>query len=138
MRLLLDTNPCIRLINGTHRNARRRLDAALSQGAEILLSSVVIFELWYGVAKSHPNRREENAQKLRAFLTGPFTELAFTAEDAFVAGEIRASLEAAGTPIGAYDLLLAGQAVRGGFTVVTANVSEFSRVKGLRWKNWEI
>jgi tRNA(fMet)-specific endonuclease VapC len=137
-KLLLDTNPCIHLINGTHRNTRKRLETALSQGIEILLSSVVIFELWYGVAKSHPNRREENAQALRAFLAGPFVELAFTAEDALAAGEIRASLEKAGTPIGAYDLLLAGQALCGDFTLITANVSEFSRVKGLRWKNWEV
>jgi tRNA(fMet)-specific endonuclease VapC len=110
---------------------------ALSQGAEILLSSVVVFELWYGVAKSHPNRRERNTKKLQAFWAGPFTELAFTAEDAFVAGEIRASLEAVGTPIDACDLLLAGQAMRQDLTVVTANVSEFSRVKDLQWKNWE-
>jgi tRNA(fMet)-specific endonuclease VapC len=98
----------------------------------------VFFELWYGVAKSHPNRREENIKRLQTFLSGPFTALAFTDEDALTAGEIRASLETAGTPIGAYDLMLAGQALRQGLTVVTANVSEFSRVKGLRWKNWEI
>ena len=138
MKLLLDTNPCIRLINETHLHTRRRLETALSQGAEILLSSIVIFELWYGVFKSHLNRREENAKRLRAFLNGPFTELPLTAEDAFAAGEIRASLEATGTPIGAYDLLLAGQALRGGFTVITANVSEFARVKSLQWENWEI
>jgi tRNA(fMet)-specific endonuclease VapC len=136
MRLLLDTNPCIHLINETHKDTHARFKTALSQGAEIFLSSLVVFELWYGVAKSHPNRRAENARKLRIFLTGPFTELAFTAEDALVAGEIRANLAAVGTPIGAYDLLLAGQAMRGGLTVVTANISEFSRVKGLQWKNW--
>jgi len=138
MRLLLDTNPCIRLINATHKDTHQRFVTALSQGAEIFLSSLVVYELWYGVAKSHPSRREKNAERLRNFLAGPFTSLEFTAEDALVAGEIRANLEAVGTPIGAYDLLLAGQALRGDLTIITANASEFSRVKGLQWESWEI
>ena len=43
---------------------------------------------------------------------------------------------AAGAPIGAYDLLIAGQARRRGLTLVTANVSEFGRVSGLAWEDW--
>jgi tRNA(fMet)-specific endonuclease VapC len=53
-----------------------------------------------------------------------------------VAGEVRAALERAGTPIGAYDVLIAGQALRHGATLVTANVTEFARVNGLTWKDW--
>ena len=53
-----------------------------------------------------------------------------------MAGEIRAALEAAGTPIGAYDVLIAGQALRHDATLVTANASELSRVAGLRWEDW--
>ena len=49
---------------------------------------------------------------------------------------IRAALEASGKPIGAYDLLIAGQALARQLTLVTANVSEFSRVKGLSWQDW--
>jgi len=49
---------------------------------------------------------------------------------------IRATLEKAGRPIGAYDLLIAGQAVRHKMTLVTANSKEFSRVKGLVWEDW--
>jgi len=47
-----------------------------------------------------------------------------------------AELEAAGTPIGAFDVLLAGQARRRGATLVTVNVREFGRVKGLMWEDW--
>jgi len=57
-------------------------------------------------------------------------------EDAPVAGSVRAFLEATGKPIGAYDLLIAGQALQRQLTLVTANVSEFSRVKGLLWQDW--
>ena len=47
-----------------------------------------------------------------------------------------AALEHAGTPIGAYDILLAGQAVCRSLMLVTANVAEFARVSGLSWQNW--
>ena len=60
----------------------------------------------------------------------------FEEEDAKTAGAVRASLEAAGRPIGAYDLLMAGQALRNRVTLVTANAREFSRVKGLDWEDW--
>ena len=49
---------------------------------------------------------------------------------------MRAELETAGTPIGAYDVLLAGQARRRGATLVTSNVREFMRVSGLKWEDW--
>ena len=60
----------------------------------------------------------------------------FDDEDAAAAGDLRAALEAAGTPIGPYDLLIAAQALRSGTTLVTANVSEFARVRGLLWQDW--
>ena len=62
----------------------------------------------------------------------------FDEEDARAAGTIRAQIEAAGRPIGAYDLLIAGQAVRHKATLVTANAKEFARVKGLVWEDWAI
>jgi tRNA(fMet)-specific endonuclease VapC len=62
--------------------------------------------------------------------------LHFTDEDARSAGVIRHELERAGTPIGAYDTLIAGQALQRGLTLVTANVAGFQRVGGLRWENW--
>lgn len=52
------------------------------------------------------------------------------------AGDLRAALEMAGTPIAPYDLLIAAQALRRGTTLVTANVAEFARVPGLLWQDW--
>jgi tRNA(fMet)-specific endonuclease VapC len=100
----------------------------------VAVSSVVALELWYGVAKSA--RRESNAQLLEKFFAGPLGLLAFEPEDAKVAGRARATFEAAGKPIGAYDLLIAGQALRHGLTLITANSREFGRVKGLAWEDW--
>jgi len=73
---------------------------------------------------------------LRVFLSGTIGVVSFDEEDAIHAGDLRAALEAAGTPIGPYDLLIAAQALRIGATLVTANVSEFARVKGLLWQDW--
>ena len=134
MSYLLDTNACVALINGTSAAVRSRSDKAVSSGAHLYVSSVVTFELWYGVAKSV--RQALNTQRLEAFLAGPIVLLSLEAEDARIAGSIRATLEASGKPIGAYDILIAGQALARQLTLVTANVSEFSRVKGLSWQDW--
>lgn len=134
MNYLLDTNACIALINGNPASVRTRLEKTLATGAEISVSSVAVFELWYGVSKS--SREEFNTKRLETFLAGPVVVLPFEDEDARIAGSVRAALEAAGKPIGAYDLLIAGQALARQLTLVTANVSEFSRVKGMVWQDW--
>ncbi len=134
MNYLLDTNACIALINATSAAVRSRFQKAVSSGAETYVSSVVTFELWYGVAKSA--RQTLNTQRLETFLSGPVIVLPFEDEDSRVAGSVRAALQASGKAIGAYDILIAGQALARELTLVTANVAEFSRVKGLRWQDW--
>jgi tRNA(fMet)-specific endonuclease VapC len=131
---LLDTKVCVALINGHPATVRARLQKATAGGEHVLVSSVAEFELWYGVGKS--TRQEFNRKRLETFLAGPILVLPFEDADARVAGSVRAILEAAGKPIGAYDVLMAGQALRHQLTLVTATVSEFSRVKGLAWQDW--
>ncbi len=134
MSYLLDTNAVIALLKDEPVIFRKRLRRAVAKGASVAVSSIVLYELWYGVARSA--RRRENAERLRVFLSGGISVTAFAEEDARTAGELRATLEAVGTPIGPYDLLIAAQAVRTGATVVTANVAEFARVPGLDWQDW--
>jgi tRNA(fMet)-specific endonuclease VapC len=131
---LLDTNAVIALLKNEPAIFRKRLRRTVSKGAAIAVSSIVLYELWYGVARSA--RRRENAERLRVFLSGGVAVNAFSEEDAMTAGDLRATLEAAGTPIGPYDLLIAAQALRSNATLVTANVSEFARVPGLQWQDW--
>lgn len=134
MNYLLDTNAVIALLKNQPTGVRTRLRRVASRGAAIAISSVVLYELWYGVARSE--RRRENADRLRVFLSGSINVMPFDEEDAMTAGDLRAALETAGKPIGPYDLLIAAQALRGGATLVTANVSEFTRVPGLAWQDW--
>jgi tRNA(fMet)-specific endonuclease VapC len=131
---LLDTNAVVALLRNKPAKVRERYRAAEAAGDYLALSSIVLFEMWYGVAKS--SQIPENTERLRILLSGDLDLLDFDDEDARSAGQVRADLEKAGTPIGAYDVLIAGQALRRGLTVVTANTSEFSRVTGLSWLDW--
>jgi tRNA(fMet)-specific endonuclease VapC len=133
---LLDTNIVIALLRDRPARVRVRFRRAVSEGASITVSSVVLFELWYGVARS--GRRDENAQRLRVFLSGNIGVVPFEEGDASIAGELRGTLEANGTAIGPYDLLIAAHSLRTGATLATANVSEFARVPGLAWQDWTL
>ena len=134
MDYLLDVKACIALIDGAPTHVRRRLQKVVESGAHVFTSSVVLFELWYRANKS--SRPEANRGRVAVFLAGPVGVLPFGEMDARAAGSIRATLEISGKPMGAYDVLVAGQAVGRQLTLVTANVKEFSRVKGLSWEDW--
>ena len=68
----LDTNVCIAIINGSSVPVRARLRDVLAEGSVVCVSSVVLHELWYGVAKS--TQQESNTERVRAFLSGPFED----------------------------------------------------------------
>lgn len=132
--ICLDTNVVIAAINWHPPRVRERLLQNLASGAVIGVPVIVLFEIWYGIRKSE--RRQKNASNLLDFLALDVTPWPLDVEDAEEAGEIRATLARAGTPIGPYDILIAAQARRRGATLVTANEREFSRVPGLRTEDW--
>ena len=106
----------------------------MATGHEMFVSSIAIFELWYGVFGS--DRVRFNANRLETFLEAPVALLIFDGEDARAVGVIKAALKRKGRPIGSYDVLLAGQALARNLTLITANVTEFSRVEGLKLQDW--
>jgi tRNA(fMet)-specific endonuclease VapC len=129
----LDTNIVIGIMNGRARAAETRFCEAIGR-MPVLLSAIVIYELHYGYAKS--DRRARMETLLTTFLAPGVEVLPFDADDAREAGDIRAALEAQGTPIGPYDLLIAAQARRRGAALVTLNRREFERVPGLIVTDW--
>jgi tRNA(fMet)-specific endonuclease VapC len=131
---LLDTNAVIALLNRDPQQVRATLLRAEAAGHDVFLSSISLQELWYGVARS--DRTAENTQGLRGLLAEGRTILPFDGDDAEAAGNARGTLADAGQPIGPYDILIAGQAMRRSATLVTANEKEFRRVPGLKWENW--
>lgn len=131
MKYLLDTNICIYI-------SKRKPAAVLSRLQELKpgdvgMSIVTYLELVYGAWKSETV--EANLARIEQFRDLiPVQPL-----DAGVAkhyGRVRTELEHAGTPIGAYDLMIAAHAMSLGLTLATNNVREFRRVRGLRVENW--
>ncbi len=134
MSYLLDTSTCIAMLRDRPPVVRARAMEAASRHQSLLVSSIVLHELWYGVYKSSDITR--NASKLLRFLAGNLETVDFDNEDARIAGEIRAVLKAQGRLIGAFDPLIAAQCLRHNFTLVTADISHFPRISDLRWENW--
>ena len=131
MTYLLDTNTCIRYLNGTSENVRQRMEA--SSPEEIVLCSVVKAELIYGAFKGV--RSKANLERLELF-SSRFDSLPFDDEAAWRYGEIRADLERRGTVIGPNDLMIAAIGLAKEAVVVTNNQDEFSRVRGLALEDW--
>ncbi len=129
MHFLLDTNILIAL---SKRPGLAETLEGISADA-ILLSSVVVAEIEYGIAKSR--RRQHNRRVFDALLSG-FRTLAFDAAAARRYGPIRADLEKRGRLIGPHDLMIAAHAKSLDAVLVTENTKEFSRVEGLKTVNW--
>ncbi len=136
MNYLLDTEICIVLINGKSSNARARFAQASRGKATIATSTIVVHQPWHRAAKSESVTRYSRA--LAVFLSRDIEILDYSAQDAHAAGEIRAELERQGKRIGEYNTLIAGQAFARNLILVTANTSEFQRVKGLVVEDWTV
>lgn len=132
MRYLLDTNTCIRYLNGRSESIRQHIESTSPQ--DILICSIVKAELFYGSQKSH--YPEKNLAKQQRFLNC-FQSLPFDDGAAAVYGQIRAQLERSGTPIGPNDLLIAAIAISNQVTLVSHNTREFKRIDLLQLEDWE-
>ncbi|MBN8220360.1 MAG: type II toxin-antitoxin system VapC family toxin [Spirochaetes bacterium] len=132
MKYILDTNICIQILRGSSQKVKEKI--SMTRSVDIAIPSIVRFELLYGAYKSsHP---EKKLKIIRDFI-GSFTSIPVNDQIADKCGEIRATLEKAGTPIGPYDLLIAATAVTHETLLVTHNVKEFSRVPGIQLEDWE-
>lgn len=130
MKYLLDTNSFIYYFKGLG-NVKQRLLAC--QPNEIVLSSVVYYELQVGILKS------TNPQKRIAQLAHIKTQVSwvdFNEKSAQATAQIRVALERIGKPIGCYDVQIAGMGLANDLVVVTHNVGEFGRVNGLKMEDW--
>ena len=130
LRYILDTNTCIYVIKTPTGKLR---DVFNERSQHLCISSVTLAELLYGVEKSMRAAHnlsivEDFAARLKVL---PFDDMA-----ASHYAQIRAHLERKGTPIGPYDLMIAGHARSQGLVLVTRNTREFKRVVGLRIEDW--
>ncbi len=130
MRWLLDTSAVSAVLNDPAGTVSSRLRSL--KPSDVGISVVVMHELYFGAFKSQ--RRERNLAVVGALR---FEVLPLDQEDARHTGEVRAWLAAQGTPIGSYDVLIAGQARARGLVLVTRNLRKVERVPGLTVENWQ-
>lgn len=131
MKVMLDTNTCIAIIKRKPPRVLRRFNRY--DIGEVGISWVTLAELEFGVAKSQ--HKEKNRLALDEFAL-PLEIAYFDRETARVYGEVRAALEAKGTPIGALELMIGAHALALEVTLATNNVREFARIKGLMVVDW--
>jgi tRNA(fMet)-specific endonuclease VapC len=131
MRYMLDTNICIYAIKHKPEKVFQKLQSVDPQ--DVCVSSVTYAELVHGVEKSAAVEKNRLALSM---LLANIEILDFDVDAADCYGKIRANLEKKGTPIGPLDMMIAGHAMSMGYTVVTNNVKEFSRVPDLKIENW--
>lgn len=131
MQFMLDTNMVIYIIKHKPASVLERFQE--HDPSEFCISAITLAEMQYGISKS--SRPEKNQFALLSFLSN-IAVLPFDDKAAVEYGDIRADLERKGTPIGANDMLIAAHARALGFTVVTNNIKEFIRIRGLKLENW--
>lgn len=129
---LLDTNTCIQYLNQNSQSIYQRFLHVSAD--DVCICDVVKYELYYGAYKS--SRKAKNLENLSNFFSD-LVSLPFDGRAAEVCGQIRATLEAAGTPIGTYDLQIAAIALVNDLILVTHNTKEFGRVPDLQLEDWE-
>jgi len=132
MRYLLDTNTCIRYLNGTSDLVRKHIE--ILHPNEIAVCSIVKAELFYGAENS--TRPKANFEKQCIFLE-KFISLPFDDNAAEAYGRLRTQLAKAGTPIGPNDLLIAAIALTNNCILVSHNTKEFTRISELELEDWE-
>ncbi len=131
MRYMLDTNICIYVIKHKPETVFQKLQNTNPE--DVCISSVTYAELVHGVEKSAAVEKNRLALSM---LLANMEILDFDVDAADCYGKIRAVLEKKGTPIGPLDMMIAAHAQSLGYTVVTNNVKELSRVSALRIENW--
>lgn len=131
MRYMLDTNICIYVIKHKPETVFQKLQNINPE--DVCISSVTYAELVHGVEKSAAVEKNRLALSM---LLANMEILDFDVDAADCYGKIRAALEKKGTPIGPLDMMIAAHAQSLGYTVVTNNMKEFSRVSALQIENW--
>ena len=131
MKYFLDTNICIYFLKNTYPDIRKNLQN--NKPAEIKIASVVKAELLFGAMKSQ--KPKANKQKIESFLS-PFKVVPFGDAETEAYATLRTRMEKSGTPIGANDMLIAATVIANNGTLITHNVKEFKRIRGLKIQDW--
>lgn len=136
-RYLLDSNVLIHVVNKAagHGLIEDRLIRAHADGNAVLVGAISVWEIFRMIEKGNAPTR---ASRAALDLLSKFKVVPFSREAAALGGAIHARLAKVGKTIGERDSMIAGIALASGFTLVTDNTGEFSRVPGLALENWRL
>ena len=133
MRYLLDTCVTSDFVKGD-ANVQARLKA--ERPSDIAISSITLMEIHYGLSLNAA--RAKKITPIIQSILQMISVLPYEDNEALATARIRASLKQQGTPIGPYDVMIAGTAQANGLIMVTSNVGEFQRVQGLTIEDWKV
>lgn len=131
MKYYFDTNICIYFMKGEYPALLNNISKCHPD--RIKIASIVKAELLYGACKSQ--KKEENTEKVKAFLF-PYEVIGFDDASSIIYADMRAYLEKSGKIIGPNDLILASVVLANNGVLITGNIKEFNRVKGLKTESW--
>ncbi len=129
----LDTNTCIYYLNGRYESVKKKILSIAPN--DIAIPSMVKAELLLGAFKS--KKQKDNLEKIEKFLQ-PFEIVPFFDLITYVYADIRSVLEKNGELIGPNDIIIASIVKFHDGILVTNNVAEFQRIKGLKIENWVV
>lgn len=132
MKYLLDTNVLIECLRGNPD-----MIAAVKKNGrshDLAMSSITYGELMVGIMKHDTPRRRGALQKVLS----PMKLIDFDRDAAVEFARIKSHLEQSGKSIGPYDMQIAGHAISTSRCLITHNVKEFSRIRGLQWEDWQV
>ena len=133
IKYVLDTNHCIHFLNGQF-NLNLKIDEV--GDGNCFISEITVLELLYGVANSDSSHKDKNLKKLKGFIK-MFDERILPIHPTFkVFAEQKVQLRRKGTPISDFDLLIGCTALTQNMTLVSRNIKEMQRIKGLSYENW--
>lgn len=100
--------------------------------AYLAISALTVSELFEGVHRAPDGERRDQRRRFVEMVLDHLPVLDFNLAVARVHAQLRADLSRVGTPIGAHDAIIAATAVTIGADLITDNVRDFERVRGLR------
>ena len=129
MKYLLDSNICIHFLRGKYNVIEKLNEVGIDNCA---ISEITLAELVFGAEKS--DNPKKNHKLIEKFIGQLSILPIFDAIQTY--GKEKARLQSEGKMISDFDLLIGCTSIENELIMVTENVKEFERIKGIKIENW--
>lgn len=129
MKYLLDSNICIHFLRGKYNIIEKLNEVGIENCA---ISEITLAELVFGAEKS--NNSKKNHKLIEKFIGQLSILPIFDAIQTY--GKEKARLQNEGKMISDFDLFIGCTSIANDLIMVTENIKEFERIKGIKIENW--